>query len=186
VGKLLPEDLYVHKSVEDRLPALLRLVLFAARQIVGDVDYDLVKVATDGRKVSFLRYPGFDEMAHPALESSLRVYLPTISFSMRDYVGSENPPILHRKETFIDPLDPAFGTFAELTRAEEVRASFHGRISAILIASRVLRHGNGERRGGPAVTILDLSKARPTTGPLSRGLSKMAGTKRLRPFANFR
>lgn len=121
VGKLLPEDLYVHKSVEDRLPPLLRLILFAAGQIVGDVNYDLVKMATDGRKVSFLRYPGFDELAHPALESSLRVYLPTTSFSMRDYVGSENPPILHRKETFIDPLDPSFGTFAELTRTEEER-----------------------------------------------------------------
>jgi DNA phosphorothioation-associated putative methyltransferase len=99
VGKLLPEDLYIHKSVEDHLPPLLRLILFAARQIVGDVEYDLVKVATDGRKVSFLRYPGFEEVAHPALESSLRVYLPTISFSMRDYAGSETPPILHRKET---------------------------------------------------------------------------------------
>jgi len=119
VGKLLPEDLYVHKSVEDRLPPLVRLILFAARQIVGDVEYDLVKVATDGRKVSFLRYPSFEEAAHPALESSLRVYLPTISFSKRDYTGSENPPILHRKETFIDPLHPAFATFAELTRAEE-------------------------------------------------------------------
>jgi len=51
----------VHKSVEDRLPPLLRLILFAAGQIVGDVDYDLVKMATDGRKVSFLRYPGFGE-----------------------------------------------------------------------------------------------------------------------------
>ena len=119
VGKLLPEDLYVHKSAEDRLPPLLRLLLFAARQIVGDVEYDLVKVATDGRKVSFLRYPGFEEAAHPALEYSLRAYLPTISFTIRNYTGSENPPILHRKEAFIDPLHPSFGMFAELTHAEE-------------------------------------------------------------------
>jgi DNA phosphorothioation-associated putative methyltransferase len=119
VGKLLPEDLYVHKSVEDRLPPLLRVILFAARQIVGDVDYDVVKVSTDGRKVSFLRYPGFEEEAHPALEYSLRVYLPTISFSMRDYRDSQNPPILHRKETLVDPLHPAFGVFAGLSRAEE-------------------------------------------------------------------
>ncbi len=65
VGKLLPEDLYVHKSVEDSLPPLVRLILFAARQIVGDVDYDLVKVSTDERKVSFLRYPSFEKRLIP-------------------------------------------------------------------------------------------------------------------------
>jgi DNA phosphorothioation-associated putative methyltransferase len=119
VGKKLPEAFYVHKSAEELLPALLRVILFAARQIVGEVQYDLVKISSDGRKVSFLRYPEFDENAHPALKYSLKVYLPKASYELRDYSNSENPPILHRKELFVDALYPAYEQFADLSRQEE-------------------------------------------------------------------
>ncbi|MFN3326935.1 MAG: hypothetical protein ACK5AZ_25865, partial [Bryobacteraceae bacterium] len=119
VGKRLPSDFYLHRSAEESLPALLRLLLFAARQIVGEIEYNILKIATDGRKVSFLNYGNFDEEAHPSLIHSLRVHLPSASYTIRDFTSSENPPILHRKETFIDPLYPEYGTFAELTRQEE-------------------------------------------------------------------
>jgi hypothetical protein len=56
VGKLLPEDLYVHKSLEDNLPALVLLLVFAAQQIVGEVSYDVLKVRLDARALSFLSY----------------------------------------------------------------------------------------------------------------------------------
>jgi hypothetical protein len=49
------------------LPALLRLLLFAARQIVGDVDYNITKISIDGRKVSLLNYKDFDGDPHPEL-----------------------------------------------------------------------------------------------------------------------
>jgi DNA phosphorothioation-associated putative methyltransferase len=119
VGKRLPSDFYLHRSAEDTLPALLRVLLFAARQVVGDVDYNIVKISMDGRKVSFLNYRNFEENAHPELLHSVRVHLPTASYAIRDYSESRNPPILHRKETFVDPLYPEYGTFAELTRQEE-------------------------------------------------------------------
>jgi DNA phosphorothioation-associated putative methyltransferase len=118
-GKKLPADYYVHRSGEQRLPALLRLLVFAARQVVGETDYDILKLSLDGRKVSFLRYPDFDEVAHPELRSSVRVYLPTASYTVRDYSISDNPPILHRKEAFVDPLYPKYNIFAGLTRQEE-------------------------------------------------------------------
>jgi DNA phosphorothioation-associated putative methyltransferase len=119
VGKQLPADFYLHRSAEESLPPLLRVLLFAARQIVGEVDYTLVKFAMDGRKISFLKYKDFDEEAHPELMHSVRVHLPSTSYAIRDYSGSENPPILHRKETFVDTLYPGYGAFAELTRREE-------------------------------------------------------------------
>ena len=119
VGKRLPADLYLHQSAEESLPALLRVLLFAARQIVGEVDYDIIKLATDGRKVSFLKYKGFNEEAHPELLSSVRVHLPSASYAIRDYSSSENPPILHRKEALVDLLYPNYGAFSELTRQEE-------------------------------------------------------------------
>jgi DNA phosphorothioation-associated putative methyltransferase len=119
VGKRLPSDVYLHRSAEESLPPLLRVLLFAARQIIGEVDYTLVRFAMDGRKISFLKYKDFDEEAHPELLHSVRVHLPSASYAIRDYSTSENPPILHRKETFVDPLYPDYVSFAELTRKED-------------------------------------------------------------------
>ncbi len=119
IGKRLPSDYYFHRSAEESLPALLRVLLFAARQIVGEVDYNIVKVAMDGRKISFLNYKDFDDEAHPPLLYSVRVYLANTSYAIRDYSSSENPPILHRKETLVDPLYPGHGAFSELTLQEE-------------------------------------------------------------------
>jgi DNA phosphorothioation-associated putative methyltransferase len=75
----------------------------------------------DGRKISFLKYKDFDEDPHPELIYSIRVHLPSASYAIRDYSSSDNPPILHRKEAFVDPLYENYNTFAELTRQEEDR-----------------------------------------------------------------
>jgi DNA phosphorothioation-associated putative methyltransferase len=104
VGKKFPDALYVHRSAEEQLGALLRLVIFASRQIVGELEYNVVKIATDGRKLSFLQYGDFDEQAHPELRHSVRVFLPRASYLVRNYSASLNPPILHRKETLVDVL----------------------------------------------------------------------------------
>ncbi|MCL1463141.1 DNA phosphorothioation-associated putative methyltransferase [Argonema galeatum] len=42
---------------------------------------------------------------------------PVISY--RDYSNAENPPILHRKETFVTPDYPQYAEFDQLTRQEE-------------------------------------------------------------------
>jgi len=118
-GKLLPSDFYIHRSLETELPTLLRVLFFVARQVVAEVEYNIVKVSLDGRKVSFLNYPQFDEEAHPELLHSVRVHLPTASYGIKDYSESENPPILHRKENFVDLLYPLFTHFASLTEQEE-------------------------------------------------------------------
>jgi DNA phosphorothioation-associated putative methyltransferase len=120
VGKRLPSDFYVHRSAEESLPALLRVLLFAARQIVGEIDYNILKIAMDGRKISFLNYAEFDAEAHPRLLHSVRVHLPSTSYKIRDFSSSENPPILHRKETFVDIVYPNYNAFAELTSQEEI------------------------------------------------------------------
>jgi len=119
VGKLLPSHLYVHRSAEDELPPLLRILLFAGKEIVGELPYDLVKFAKDGRAISFLHYQNFDEDPHPALLRSLKVYLPKSAYDIREYASSPNPPILHRKETFVLPDYPQFEKFRKLTEQEE-------------------------------------------------------------------
>lgn len=119
VGKKLPDSLYIHKSAEAQLSPLLRLMILTARRIVGEVDYDLIKIALDGKKLSFLAYQDFENVPHPTLRSSVRVFLPTASYELRNYTESLNPPILHRKETFLDPLHPRYTEFENLSAIEE-------------------------------------------------------------------
>jgi DNA phosphorothioation-associated putative methyltransferase len=119
LGKVLPDAVYFHRDYANQLPSLVKLILFAASQVVGELDHELVKISLDGRKVSYLRYPTFDTDAHPALEYSVKVHLPTATHTFRDYRDSENPPILHRKETFVDALYPRYSEFQALTAAEE-------------------------------------------------------------------
>ena len=119
VGKKLPDTLYVHCSAEEQLPAVLRLLLFAARQVVGDVEYNIVKISSDGRAISFLSYADFDDDPHPALQYSVRVYLPRAEYTIRNYSNSDNPPILHRKELLVDSLHPLYRVFRDLSDEEQ-------------------------------------------------------------------
>ena len=66
-GKRVFDDLYIHRSLEDELPPLVRLMIFAGRQIVGDIGHNVIKLSVDGRKVSFLHYTNFDDDPHPSL-----------------------------------------------------------------------------------------------------------------------
>ncbi len=119
VGKKLPDSLYVHCSAEEQLPAVLRLLLFAAHQVVGDVDYNVAKISTDGRSISFLTYLDFEDDPHPGLLYSVRVHLPRAEYSIRNYSSSDNPPILHRKELLVDSLHPMYRIFRDLSDQEE-------------------------------------------------------------------
>ena len=63
-----------------------------------------------------LFYPAFDTEAHPALLRSLKISLRTLQLDCYDYATVDNPPILHRKESFLPEDYPGYPMFAELTR----------------------------------------------------------------------
>jgi len=70
-------------------------------------------------QLSCLFYPDFDRSPHPALKLSIKVDLVTGEVSTRDYSNTANPPILHRKETFVAPAYHLYETFRHLTYQEE-------------------------------------------------------------------
>lgn len=49
----------------------------------------------------------------------MQIDLRNLHVSYRDYDTSSNPPILHRKESFVVPTYPLHEKFAKLTRQEE-------------------------------------------------------------------
>jgi DNA phosphorothioation-associated putative methyltransferase len=120
VGKLLPDALYVHVSALEALDPLLQDYESEARQIAPDVEgATLVKFNIGKPSISYLFYPEFEANPHPALQTSIQVNLTNREVNHRDYSNTENPFILHRKETFVTPDYPHYQQFAALTRQEE-------------------------------------------------------------------
>ena len=125
IGKHTPSAIYVHESALDCLPPLLRLYEGCARHYIGRVeDANVIKLHTEEPMISYLSYPDFDSDPHPALAESLTVHLQTFRLREREYQASKNPPILHRKETFLTPEHPLHDKFARLTRQEESNGLF--------------------------------------------------------------
>lgn len=125
IGKRTPSAIYVHESAFDSMPPLLRLYEGCARGYIGRVEgANVIKLHTDEPRVSYLSYPEFESDPHPALAESTTVHLRTFRVRERDYRGARNPPILHRKETFLASDHPLHAKFSRLTRQEESKGLY--------------------------------------------------------------
>lgn len=119
-GKVLPDAVYVHAYYVDLLPPLVRIYEGAGRALLGTVeDATIVKLSRVERRISYLSYPTFEREAHPPLATSLRADLRSFRVKWRDFRDSKNPPVLHRKETFVPEEHPTRAKFERLTRQEE-------------------------------------------------------------------
>ena len=123
---------------------MLRVYEGCARAYLGDVEgANLIKLHRHSGKVSYLVYPDFETDPHPALLRSIKLSLRTREFDCYDYATSTNPPILHRKETFLPPGHALLAKFARLTQQEEK----HGLLDeTATIGTR--EGGNGGWRSG--------------------------------------
>src|SRR5262249_56414018 len=116
VGKLLPDDLYVHRAALDGLEPLLRIYEGCGRAYLGEVEgANLIKIHRRTGKLSYLVYPDFDTDPHPALVRCVKLSLRTRQIECYDYAQSSNPPVLHRKESFLHPAHALHPPFAPLT-----------------------------------------------------------------------
>ncbi len=120
LGKKLPYTLYVHYSAVPYLPIVLRHYIACGQTMVTDIagEGDTVVKLTQ-KAISFLRYREFDDSPHPELICSHIVDTENCKVHFRDYSRSDNPPILHRKETFVAKNYPRYQAFRKLTISEE-------------------------------------------------------------------
>jgi DNA phosphorothioation-associated putative methyltransferase len=70
-------------------------------------------------KLSYLVHPEFASDPHPVLLRRGKLNLRTRQIECCDYAQSVNPPVLHRKETFLHPEHELRERFARLTCQEE-------------------------------------------------------------------
>lgn len=119
-GKMLPDSFYFHSSALPSMPIEIRLLVHCALAVISDTcdDY-LIKLSKTALSVSILFYRDFATAPHPELQQSLIVDLKKKTCRKRNYLGSNNRPILHRKETFVLPTFPDYDKFQLLSRKEE-------------------------------------------------------------------
>ena len=121
--KIVHGNLYVHRTNIDELQvADLSLVGQAQKLLPEAYEWNMLKVAKDKDKISFMYYPNFYENPHPALYQYANVELAT--GKIRYGSESKNPVILHRKETFVSKSDPNYKKFEALTN-QEVEAGLY-------------------------------------------------------------
>ena len=120
-GKRLPGAVYLIDLHDDpRIPSILRITVAELRKRMEiGTEFNLLKFHTTSPKISFLSYPDFEKDPHPALKESVIVDLVTGKTRRDDYRARANPPVLHRKETFLPPEHLLYGKFSKLTRQEE-------------------------------------------------------------------
>lgn len=121
IGKLVGENLYVHKEALSRLPESFRLVVEHATEIAPEAvaQANVFKIHVECQTVSALLYPEFFDQAFPELAQSWRIHLGDARVTHRTYSESTNPPILHRKELLLPLDDPRRSTFEALTQQAE-------------------------------------------------------------------
>lgn len=123
--KRLPSAIYVlWEADSDFGRELNQLLAILATQHGLDAKFNVIKFRTDERKVSFQCYPDFLAKAHPALRQAVTVDRVTGKARHNDYTDNHNPPILHRKETFLQKEHPERPKFEALTRAEEAEGLY--------------------------------------------------------------
>jgi DNA phosphorothioation-associated putative methyltransferase len=81
--------------------------------------WHLLKLYKRDFKLSLLSYPTFFDEPYPQLHKSYTIDLSKLSAREANYGKSENPPILHRRETFVAPGHSQIDHFSTFTREGE-------------------------------------------------------------------
>ena len=119
-GKVLPDARYIVRPRAWDLPTDLMAEIHRALSAANpDARWNLLKFHLKEYALTFLTYPNFETDPHPALAAATKINLGTGTIVSTDYSQRANPPILHRKETFLPTGDPRISEFAALTRQEE-------------------------------------------------------------------
>lgn len=121
IGKQLPDAVYLHRDAMHELPSELQKFIPAVARAVNlpDEQWNLIKLFKNEFRLSLLNYPNFYSDSYPVLEQSLNVDLSKLSHKVTCYRSSDNPPILHRKETMILPGSDYYEHFTTLTEEGE-------------------------------------------------------------------
>tara|TARA_R110002072_G_scaffold8726_3_gene43713 strand:+ start:3067 stop:4950 length:1884 start_codon:yes stop_codon:yes gene_type:complete len=121
IGKRLPEAIYIHQTAIGLLPKqLTAFVLKITKALnINSKQWQLLKLYKRDFKLTLLSYPTFFDEPYPSLSKSYTVDLSKLAVREANYGKSDNPPILHRRETFVAPDHPQIAFFSSFTQEGE-------------------------------------------------------------------
>ena len=121
LGKQLPDSIYIHNSALTEIPSELNDLLRKITEVlkIPASDWNILKLYKRDFKIAFLSYPDFETYSYPSLKHSFTVDLLKLSARKSSYENSDNPPILHRKETFVKADFLLHPLFKEITSEGE-------------------------------------------------------------------
>ena len=129
IGKHLPDSIYLHKSaikiIPDQLLDFLKKIMTEIEQ--ENIQWNIIKFFKREFKISLLNYPEFDIQGFPPLAFSHSIDLKDLTIKRIQYENSKNPPILHRKETLLDPKNPLIPGYRKLTEQAEKEGLFENK-----------------------------------------------------------
>jgi len=98
-----PHSLTLHKKFIDALSPLLRVYIYSALHLYGELDdIQLVKIHISSGKVTLLGYEGFDDSPLPQLKERVKIKMAQQDVDFFDYVNISRRPLLLDKIEYID------------------------------------------------------------------------------------
>ena len=105
VGKQVGNTIYLHKSVEDRLPS--NILMGALESLPVDFNYDIVKYDENNGNVTFVSSPDWDTSEEPIVGDAILI---RDDGSTRYMKQKESPQIYHHKWLFVNDDYSGFNT----------------------------------------------------------------------------
>jgi len=98
-----PHSLTLHKKFIDELSPLLRVYVYSALQLYGELDdIQLVKIHITSGKVTLLGYEGFFDSPLPQLKERVKIKMADQDVDFFDYINESRRPLLLDKIEYID------------------------------------------------------------------------------------
>jgi hypothetical protein len=120
VGKIVGDNVYVHRSSIQASPVPVDVVEKRASLLPRGFDYDIVKWNRRSGDVSFIQSPDWDTAAEPIVGDSCKVDADGRA-KLRHY-NPDNPQIYHHKYQFVRPDYGGFNVAEARTHAQEWEA----------------------------------------------------------------
>ena len=114
VGKQMGNTIYLHKSVEDKLPA--SLLKLAQSFIPPNFTYDIIKYDKSNGNITFISSPDWDNAPEPIVGDALLI---RGDGTTRFIPQKSNPQIYHHKWLFVDDGYGGFNTTLSKERSKK-------------------------------------------------------------------
>jgi len=108
-----------HRKILDKLPPVLRIYVYAATFLYGDIDdVDLFKIHLQSDKLTLLYFDDFTKRM-PVLKTRVKIDLGLQDFDIFNYTSSQGKQLLYLKSYYLDTFDTDFSDQKDYDEALE-------------------------------------------------------------------